>query len=108
MKLSEAMREGAKLRPQGFGSYFQPVAGDFFSCAIGAAYEGIVGKLDKRPDYMRSETIEHEAAFDMFDVEVINPVRNIRRNLHETIACLNDDEKWTREQIADWLETIGY
>ena len=37
---------------------------------------------------------------------VTNPVTKKINSLHEVIMQLNDKQKWTREQIADWLETL--
>lgn len=34
------------------------------------------------------------------------PVRGERKMLEDVIILLNDKHKWSREQIADWLETL--
>lgn len=37
---------------------------------------------------------------------VRHPVTGNRRTLARTIINLNDEHRWTREQIADWIETL--
>ena len=86
MKLSEAIRAGAKLRPQGFGHTHR----DGKSCAVGAAYEAMTGKTD----WPRDKTI-YEYVADASGV----PLHVVRYK----IAEMNDSRK-TREEIADWVE----
>ena len=86
MKLSKAIRIGARIRPQGFGAYFHVGR----SCALGAAFEGMKG----RPANSIGRLIWDELG--------ISP------RLHDRIVDLNDAQHWTREQIADWLEAEGY
>lgn len=96
MKLSEAIRLGAMLKPQGFGrATTGPRA--TATCALGAAYQASGsqhswGSLCQHfPILSRLEWVECPEC----------------RVPHETpIPHLNDDHRWTREQIADWLETI--
>jgi len=38
--------------------------------------------------------------------ECIHPVNFAKNNIFNTVIDLNDSHKWTREQIADWLETL--
>lgn len=35
-----------------------------------------------------------------------HPVNGLERPIHEIIIDLNDSQGWTRESIADWLETL--
>lgn len=88
MKLSEAMRIGAKLRPQGFGA---PVNrwGDGTSCAMQAAGEGMTRILARTT---------HQAA------ELAGIAPSI---LCEKIWIMNDVKRLSREQIADWLAAQG-
>jgi hypothetical protein len=37
---------------------------------------------------------------------VKDPVTGHTRELFYVIMSLNDGEKWTREQIADWVESL--
>lgn len=90
MKLSEAIREGAKLRPQYFGAdYF----GNGGSCALGAAYEAVTGH-------------GHYYADDAPTIEDLFPSLTVE--LEMEIWDKNDQECLSREQIADWLEARGY
>ncbi len=53
VKHSEAIKEGAKLRPQGFGKMFGEMFGEKIpkaSCALGAAYEGTFHPRTKFPN----------------------------------------------------------
>ncbi len=88
-KLSQAIRIGARLRPQCFdGNIFSGGK----SCAIGAAYEGVTGRTFKGPRYSRVEEIFPDLTFA----------------LTEQIWMWNDSDGLTREQIADKLEKLGY
>lgn len=115
MKLSTAIREGAKLRPQAFRAYFYTKNGVICSCAFGAAYEAVTGNLPRRGNKNYID-------------EVITPVLDANFPVLQTFerfACpadkncticspfnivthLNDTHDWTREQIADWLEEKGF
>ena len=107
MKLSEQIRLGAMLKPQAFGMLrrpvdWPPVLGDVLglrategTCAYGAAMDaGYVG-----------------AAIDY--VAAACPVRGhdycthvVRPYVMSVVMHLNDHHRWTREAIADWVETI--
>lgn len=112
MKLSMAIRKGAKLHPQGrlyFGEYSKDNS-EFFTCAIGAAYEAIT-KL--RPpvsmlDAGVRNTVAHAVGININTRPLRDPVDGATRTVFDTIAQLNDRHKWTREAIADWLEGQGY
>lgn len=109
MKLSTAIREGAKLRPQYFEGYFGHIyptedsEGILCSCALGAAWE-----------YARNQTFCHQEAeqvleyFGIIDYIYICPASNKSKPLSLIITELNDDHLWTREQIADYVESLGY
>jgi hypothetical protein len=85
LKLSEAIRIGAKLRPQCRGNYFE----DGKSCVLGAAWEG-AGFDDEAPyDYM----------YQVLWKFGINRLASL-------IASKNDAGE-SRESIADWLESQG-
>jgi hypothetical protein len=106
MKLSDAIREGAKLRPQAFGAYQDALGG---SCALGAAYEAFA---------LRDNAAYGVACAEPFFRERRNPWGTLLRTLRDTpcpdcgymhyedqITHLNDTHKWTRERIADWVAT---
>lgn len=97
MKLSEAIRLGAMLKPQSFYDY--EIAGG--TCAIGAALDAI-GALSSFDD----------------DAEFFPILRREQRDVQcpacrqwlsyasGVIVHLNDAHHWTRERIADWVETV--
>lgn len=107
MKLSEAIRLGSMIRPQGFGRYWPDGK---TSCALGAAFEA--GGLR---DHI-------EQAYNSDVTGLLPPIwatfldgpqqcprcswANEKIPTLSVITHLNDDHKWTREQIADWVATI--
>lgn len=72
--------------------------------ALGAAYEGLHGEppFDEKIAYRRLSAAWPELAAY---VTVPNTSHAIRAE--DVITTLNDSEKWSRERIADWLESIG-
>lgn len=101
---SEAIREGAKLRPQNFGGGMDEERTK--TCAFVAACEAIVGTLDG-PEFSHFNAnvlyrylIESnaECPTSPCTIEVPFCLMNI-------IFHLNDVHQWTREAIADWLES---
>lgn len=100
-ELANFIRAGARRGPQCFGSYFDEQGG---SCALGAVYEGVYhlprnhGKLI--PDHL-------ERLFRCLDEMTKRCPDNHgctkRLPLASMIVHLNDDHRWTREQIAEWL-----
>lgn len=125
IKLSEAIRQGAKLRPMATGDFFvkEEWSEDVSSCALGAAYEAIhrlegVAFDDDDYDLMLKSlrTIEGRLFEDW---PILNQVWCEARSewiaegndapitLQEVIQDMNDFGKFTREEIADWLESIG-
>lgn len=117
MKLSEAIREGARLAPQAFGMMF--VKGG--TCAIGAAAEHLwmVGKLSmSNPTFASFDHLE--PFFPLMTRRGVKlPCHCKYVNTHDVmmseeyaetvslfIAHLNDIHRWSREAIAEWVETI--
>lgn len=90
LKLSEAIRIGAKRGAQCKGALHI----DGMSCALGAA-DLVVGDVFGEFSHL-------------YDKETCHPVWGIHTTIFGTVTTLNDDCGWTREQIADWLESIGY
>jgi hypothetical protein len=94
MRLSEAIRLGAMMKPQAFGASFH----DGRTCALGAALDAI-GRVREcylnAPDY-----------WAMLVNYVAEPVTGEMCLVLSAIRELNDQHRWTREQIADWVETI--
>ena len=93
MKLSEAIREGAKLRPQAFSALFC----DGKTCALGAACDA-VGAITWRGDKGELTGFVPSHYFPALE----DP------DLYLAITRMNDFQRMTREQIADWVEEQGY
>ena len=101
MKLSEAIRLGAMLRPQGTNSksmlWWVDERG---TCALGAA--------------LHAQGLRGEFVFDLIReahpwIRVRGPncpICQVKYRVYETIYHLNDKHLWTREQIAGWVESI--
>lgn len=105
---SEAIREGAKLRPQATQLFNELPSGVVGSCAYGAGYEALTGEID----LYRSEQIYEYVATAYPYMEMVQPSdcplhdcdEAPMEGLSEVVLHLNDDHEWTREAIADWLE----
>ena len=119
MKLSTAIREGAKKRPQCHGVLYlhssdqTNTSGVVESCAIGAGLEG-AGVINPeslnypcRPKYRLYEHFEGEFIEALVSCPH-SPGCPIRGQIRSMMEHLNDNHLWTREDIADWLESIGY
>lgn len=100
MKLSEAIREGAKLRPQAFGEYLK--AGG--TCALGAAYEALCVAEDRPVRTWFSEGIHPWETLLLALMDGPCPACGYL-HYENQIVHLNDTHKWTRERIADWVAT---
>ena len=119
-KLSECIREGAKLRAQAFGDYVRDIATEgmewgpyeYRTCALGAAYEAITGKLPK-PDWqhpLRTRKAIYQAC-GVQGVRIPYPegvAPGEKALVVNVVSSLNDGCKWSREKIADYLESVGY
>jgi hypothetical protein len=104
-KLSTLIREGAAKRPQVFYQLIAPVGdGNYGTCALGAALDA-VGYEMFGEDPTSEELVTH---IGLELVAVASPAHpGLERPLIDVIINLNDHERWSREQIADWLESIG-
>jgi hypothetical protein len=96
LKLSDAMRIGAKLRPQSTSGGFAKGT----TCAIVAAAEGLGFDLGASPPSVTA------AAWDFLKSRGVVD-EPYHATLAATIISHNDFDEWTREQIADWLEAQG-
>ena len=98
---SEAIRDGAKLRPQAYGAHR-----GYASCALEAGIEAIGG------EFAWSDKAQLCERFPYMRTVVTAPPFRSRISLFDACWQLNDCEKWTREQIADWLfveeEKLGF
>ena len=101
MKLSEAIREGAKLRPQAYRDYFKEGG----SCALGAAYEITHGQFEFQIGGSISVQLDND--FPALNAPYVDHVLG-EITIRHAITTRNDNLHWTREQIADWLEAQGF
>ncbi len=93
LRLSEAMRLGAMLAPQGFGTFRNRIGA---TCALGAVAEAIGGIEHLRLVY---PILDRRAEYPVADKAFYGG-----SSLFDTIVQLNDVHCWTRERIADWIE----
>ena len=99
MKLSEAIIEGSKLKPQAFCADITGTR----SCALQAAGEAL-GWDRKGSNFCTPwELLEDKYPY-ILDV-VVNPVTGDAYSLENIIYRLNDTNRWTREDIAAWVAT---
>lgn len=96
MKLSDAIRLGAMLHPQCFGTMDaadEESGAIVATCALGGAMQA---GYQLHPVYatppVPCPVVDRSTCFDM--------------NLYAMVTHLNDWHRWTREQIAAWVETI--
>ncbi|MFN8060967.1 MAG: hypothetical protein U0Q12_17550 [Vicinamibacterales bacterium] len=102
--LADAIRLGIQHRPQqAFGEYFQ---GRRRSCALGAAYEGIYRMPQ---DVAGFHPHRLDRLFECLDFSVRACPAGCRKRiaLGALIVHLNDTHEWTREQIADWVQSLA-
>lgn len=99
MRLSEAIRLGAMLRPQVVLFFFSNGA----SCALGAAAEasGVT-----YPDFGRVISVLEDRWPWIYAVYAPCPVCQDRRNMRGLVPHLNNAHAWTREEIAAFVATI--
>lgn len=115
MKLSEAIREGCKQSCPAEGEYIICENDKVCACALGAAVITIKDEIKviswlslNRDPIEPYNILKQYFGEDLLITLVIHPIRQYRELLGKVIADLNDNHKWTREQIADWLEGKGY
>jgi hypothetical protein len=103
MKLWQAILKGCRRRKKTTGTLFlQEADGRVSSCALGAAYEAVTGKVswDASRAYERLGN-----TFPILNEQVRCPVRGCREPMmFHTLDCiithLNDGHGWSRERIA--------
>ncbi len=105
MRLSEAIRLGAMLRPQIHDAIFALDG----SCAMGAAYEACGVAYTDGPLFLTEGVAELIDGWNGTPRhQPLCPICHVSAEitLCWTVAHLNDEHRWTREQIADWVATI--
>jgi hypothetical protein len=105
-ELAAFIRAGANRRPeQAYGDYFK---GKYASCALGAAYEGMYRLPDDASGTRPTKDLEW--FFDVLEGTVRRcPVEGCTKKLvlSALIVHINDAHRWSREQIATWLESVN-
>lgn len=91
-KLSEAMRAGARLRPQSDSCWDKTG-----TCAIGAAYHAVFGPTPDEQYLMTAAAVYKLQSVGLWPKD-LDPT---------TIWRMNDHNRKSREQVADWLEHQG-
>jgi hypothetical protein len=102
MRLSEAIRLGAMLKPQGFGATVMRSRHVETSCTLRAACDALgvdvseypYGEMAARYPFLRGLPCPACGGTDGGHTGVY------------VVFHLNDVHKWTRERIADWVATV--
>jgi len=100
-ELASFIRDGIRRRPdQAFGDYYK---GRSASCALGAAYEAMY-RLPDDPTGQHP-TRDLDWFFDCLDTVKRCPAEGCKKRLFlaALIVHLNDDHRWTRDDVATWL-----
>lgn len=111
--LPDAIRAGAFLHPQCRDSYFditykQSKEGQIMaSCAIGAIYAATHPAPLNSIVHGKNEGIFLEVLklYPALEDYTEHPITHRRQPRSQIVINLNDECAWTRERIADWLET---
>lgn len=112
--LSAAIRYGSKLKPQAIGALFKFNAATemIHSCAMGAAYDAVVtakGGHVSSAVQPHVDDVLHEHFGEIMNkpLWISSECGAIEGCALEVIPYLNDTLRWSRERIADWLESQG-
>lgn len=108
LRLSEAIRLGAMWKPQRFGGPLMPLAEESATCALAAAAEAY-GDVELCSGVAWADRVP--ARTREIGVFVCPSCGSPRVNVNDegflmSIAHLNDTHRWSRERIADWVETF--
>ncbi len=104
MKLSEAIRLGAMMKPQGTG-YLHSLDG-LKSCALGAACDAVGIPISKYFDQHIEAFSAATRRWPFMNWAFVHPVTETPKAVAQIIWDLNDHHHWTRERIADWVSTV--
>ncbi len=118
MKLSEAIRLGGMATSQAIGRLWDDNGG---TCAMGGAFQAI-GVLDQMKALYREikhlsgeeQRVENKKLIAATIAAEWIPLMGTpstcpecgKRDPWLTVPHLNDRHRWTRSQIADWVETV--
>ena len=105
IRLSTAIRKGINRFPEQITQAYFKVNR---ACALGCAIYTVYGVPDES---LIDELVDDfpELHQDEYHIKPTGEVQHKLNtdNLKDVIVSLNDDFGWTREQIADWLESEG-
>jgi hypothetical protein len=112
LRLSEALRLGSLDNPQCKRHLYDFGTGGY--CALGAIYKAVGWEPtvdeSRAPQAQRAEMtrVSHTCWTTTRDApcEHATYFRH-GASIHVLLIHLNDDHEWTREKIADWLESEG-
>jgi hypothetical protein len=119
VKLSEAIKIGRAKRPQVRGDFVKLVrlpdgSRVHGTCDLGAAYEGLTGKLPTHSKAASSnvvlEALSKELGVSKFvDLALLpDPIyKSPYERISSVVIKLNDKLKWPTEKTVAWLESIG-
>lgn len=102
LTLSGALRRGIELCPEQCFSTMFDLAGR--ACALGAIIKGAALSLPDVGGWYDAIVERFPAVANIVE----NPVTGYWQALNDAIWRLNDHAGWSREMIADWLESKGY
>ncbi len=111
--LATRMREGSRKAPQGFEDYYDRLTGGVCALAAVALETGTFAVLSDLEEGDIVDEILERSYPSLLERFVPCPAPDCDgferdgQRLRELIAHLNDEHRWTREAIADWLESIG-
>lgn len=101
MKLSTAIRIGSMTTRQIKGNFRDDGNG---RCAIGAALDAVGFYSGAKAHYLDYRLA---SLFPLADIVVKHPIhRGMMDHVSGVVVTLNDHHDWSREAIADWVETI--
>ena len=104
MKMSEAMRKGAKKSYQAFHTLYKSGCHQShpYACAIGAM---AIGFGFKKCDIIDRDYSDIDSRLG---TKVEHPINGSLLRIEDIIISLNDTHQWNRGRIARWLEKIGF
>lgn len=131
LTIADCIRRGCERYPkQAFNTGFRrrnaPNQDDFRACVRAAAHVGFAGQAgwdmtfemlrpDERPQCQEVYDDGHplNVAMRSIKVDVSEMPNSIQRgaeriSLERAMTILNDDCRWSRERIADWVEKKGF
>ena len=102
MKLSEAIRLNGMTKPQGVGG--ASLSSLSAPCAIGGALQSIGQQLTG--GFVLDNYARFSRAWPWTDRDGYCPACGSPNQMFGVVYHLNDIHRWSREQIAAWVETV--